>query len=292
MTIMQHEDWDLSEKGKKDAARHRKKVDDAIRKSVGDVIAEEEIITQGPGKKKVKIPVKGLKDWRFKHGNSGQGGGVGQGEGKPGDVIGRKPKDGKGPGGRKPGDQPGEDIIEVEVDIDYLIQIMFEELGLPWIEEKTKAQQLVPKGWKLDTISKKGIPPRLHKMRTMKEAIKRTAQFMGEITDETGCTEDEAYAALSQAFGDLEEAIRIARAGEIDTTSDAPSGDIYIHDPDMRFKLIEEDVELHSKAVVIAMMDVSGSMDTYKKYLSRSMLFWIVNTLLSSPTLSERYRSS
>lgn len=40
---------------------------------------------------------------------------------------------------------------------------MFEDLGLPWIEEKTKKQQLVPKGWKFETISRKGIIPRVHK---------------------------------------------------------------------------------------------------------------------------------
>jgi uncharacterized sporulation protein YeaH/YhbH (DUF444 family) len=54
---------------------------------------------------------------------------------------------------------------------------------------------------------------------------------------------------------------------------------IYINDDDLRFKQIEEAYELHSRAVVIAMMDVSGSMTTDKKYLARSMLFWMVEFL-------------
>ena len=61
MSIVVHDDWDLSEKGKKDAERHHEKIDDAIRKNVKDVIAEESIITKNRGRK-VIIPVNGLKD--------------------------------------------------------------------------------------------------------------------------------------------------------------------------------------------------------------------------------------
>ena len=61
MSIVVHDEWDFSEKGQKDAERHHEKIDDAIRKNVRDVIAEESIITKKRGKK-VRIPVRGLKD--------------------------------------------------------------------------------------------------------------------------------------------------------------------------------------------------------------------------------------
>jgi len=285
MSIVNHPDWDLSERGKKDAERHRKKIDDAIRDNVTDVIAEESIITQKKGKK-VKVPVKGLKDYQFKHGGpkksgqgqgEGEGEGAGQGPGKPGDVIGRKPKEGQGPGqGQKPGDQPGEDYIETEVDIDYLIEIMFEDLGLPWIEEKSKASQLVPSGWKFETITKRGILPRIHKNRTMMEAIKQNQLYAKEIEDETGCEHEDALKALVQGAGDINEAIEIIQKGELDTSIDPY---VIIEDDNLRYKQIEEDFMLHSNAVVIAMMDVSGSMDKEKKYLCRSLLFWLVEFL-------------
>jgi hypothetical protein len=38
-------------------------------------------------------------------------------------------------------------------------------------------------------------------------------------------------------------------------------------------------VQLQSNAVVIAMMDVSGSMTVMKKYIARSLLFWMVEFL-------------
>ena len=56
-------------------------------------------------------------------------------------------------------------MIDAEVDIDYLIEIMFQDLGLPWLDEKKKKTIEVPKGWKLNSISKVGPHSRIHKMR-------------------------------------------------------------------------------------------------------------------------------
>jgi len=271
MTIIEHDDWSLSERGQKDAERHREKIDESIRKNVRDVIAEESIITQKRGRK-VRIPVRGLRDYRFIYGGGGDGAGVGQGDGSDGDIIDQHPKPQEGEG--KPGCNDG-DWMETEVDIDYLIDIMFEDLGLPWIEEKTKKEQLVPKGWKFETISKKGILPRLHKRRTMIEAVKRMAAYTREIMEETGCTEETANKALMKTHGELNEAIEFVKSGE-------PNGDaegVFIEDDDLRYKQIEEDIEIHSNAVVIAMMDVSASMSQEKRYLARSMLFWMVEFL-------------
>jgi len=253
---------------------------------VRDVISEESIITRKRGKT-VRIPVKGLKDYRFIHGKKtksnkgdgegdgeGFGEGAGQGPGKPGDVIKRRSKqDGKD---AKPGNRPGEDYIEAEVDIDYLIKIMFEDLGLPWIEEKIKASTLVPSGWKFETITKKGILPRVHKNRTMLEAIKRNELFVKEIMAVTGCEHDDALRALTQARGDINVAIELVKNNELDVSIDPY---VVIEDEDMRYKQIEEAYELHSNAVVIAMMDTSGSMTQNKKYLCRSLLFWLVEFL-------------
>lgn len=265
------EDWGLSDRGKKDAERHQKKIDDAIRKNVKDVISEESIISKKRGRK-IRIPVRGLRDYRFIYGGKSDGG-VGQGDGEDGDVIARKEKKG---GSNKPGDSPGDDVMETEIDIDYLINIMFQDLGLPWIDEKTKIQKLVPSGWKFESIVKKGIIPRIHKKRTYIETLKRTAAFIGEISNETGCSEDDAEIALSMAKGDINEAINIIRENRVDRTHEPIA---IIDDEDLRYKQIENATVPHSNAAVIAMMDTSGSMTLDKKYLARSMLFWLVEFL-------------
>lgn len=267
--IVNHRDWEGSERGQKDMQRHREKIDEYIRKSVKNVIAEESIITS-KGNKTVKIPVRGLKDYRFVHGSNGEGkAGIGQGPAKPGDVIGRKQKQGQQGQGNKAGNQLGEDMMETEVDIDYLIKIMFEDLGLPYIEDRQKSDIMVPVGWKFKSIIKNGVMPQLHKKRSVMETIKRTAAYVGEIINETGCEEDDAYRALVQALGDLDEAITIVKEGRVDPNVNPE--DIFIEDDDLRFRQLDEALEPHSSAVVFAMIDSSGSMDTDKKYLARSL---------------------
>jgi len=274
MSIVEHKEWDLSSRSRRDIQRHRDKIENSIRSNIKDVIAEESIITSKDGKT-IKIPVRGLKDYKFTHGIDNESKlGAGQGPAKPGDVIGRKQRGQEGSG--KAGDQLGDDIIETEVDIDYLINIMFEDLGLPYIEEKTKIQEVIPVGWKFDSISRVGIQPRVHKKRTIYESLKRMAAYVSEIMNETNCSEDDAYRALTQAQGDLEEAIRIIKDNEVDKSID-PS--FFIEDDDLRFKQIDEETEPHSNCVIYAMMDVSGSMSSDKKYLARSFLFWLVQFL-------------
>ncbi len=271
MAIVFHDDWEIN-KGTKDAARHREKVDDAIRKNISNVIGEESIITRQDGKKTVKVPIRGLKDYQFKYGKQGVAG-VGQGEGQPGDILDERQigQPGKGEG-------RGSDYLETEVDIDYLIQIMFEDLKLPYLEEKDKKSTIISKGWTTNSISKVGPLSRVHKKRTMLEAIKRNAVLAGEIVNQTGCELDDAYKALNQAKGDALKAVDIIKDGKLNGHEENA---IIIDDTDLRFKTIDEDIEICSNAVVIAMMDVSYSMDTQKKYLVRSLLFWMTEFLKS-----------
>ena len=48
---------------------------------------------------------------------------------------------------------------------------------------------------------------------------------------------------------------------------------------DLRFKTWENIVIPHSNAVVIAMMDTSGSMGVFEKYIARSFFFWMTRFL-------------
>jgi len=272
MTIIYHDDWNIN-KGTKDASRHRKKVDKAIRANVQNVIGEESIITRD-GKRTVKVPIRGLRDYKFIYGKQGVAG-VGQGDKKAGDILDERIVDGEGSGS---GSGRGQDFLETEVDIDYLLKIMFEDLGLPYLEQKDKASTIVSKGWKTESISKVGPLSRVHKKRTMIEAIKRNTVFTGEIVNVTGCNDEEACLALKQAKGDLKKAIEIIETDELIVNEE---GSIIIDDKDLRFKTIDEDIEICSNALVIAKMDVSGSMDMSKKYLVRSLLFWMVEFLRS-----------
>lgn len=55
-------------------------------------------------------------------------------------------------------------------------------------------------------------------------------------------------------------------------------GDQIIHD-DLRYKTWNEETQPESNAVIIAMMDTSGSMGHFEKYLARSFFFWMTKFL-------------
>src|ERR671918_103757 len=78
--------WDLRRRALKDSIRHDKRVKEAIRKNLKELIAEVNIITSD-GRKLVKIPLRYLDQYRFRFGQIGTG--AGQGKGKVGDVIAR-----------------------------------------------------------------------------------------------------------------------------------------------------------------------------------------------------------
>ena len=59
----------IADRAASDRTRHREKIDKAIKESIRDVVAEESIIGQS-GKKKIRIPVKGIKEHQFVYGQN------------------------------------------------------------------------------------------------------------------------------------------------------------------------------------------------------------------------------
>lgn len=285
---VKEQDWTLSPRGLKDAGRHREKVKEMIRRNITDIISNEAIITRKRGQI-VKVPVRGLKSYRFIYQRSEEGGvGIGQGEGKKGDLIGRMPRQGKGKPGQA-GDQPGVDYLETEIDIEELVAMMLQDLGLPDLRQKEVAETVIPKGWTFDSVEKVGLTSHLDKKRTLREAIRRTESFLAELITTTRCTREEAEEALRFSRGDISRARHYIVSGPPEDAEEEawqPAWQrpqvrpyTYVRSEDLRYRTLKEDIELQSNAVVLAMMDVSGSMGMMKKYLARSFYFWMVNFL-------------
>src|SRR5574338_442627 len=122
-------DAERSARAAGDRARHRDKVRQAIRDNIADIIAEESII----GKDKdriIKVPLRGIKEYRFVYGENAPGVGQGDGNSKPGQVVGKAGQEGQGQGQDRAGDRPGVDYYETDVTLEELIEIMFEDLEL------------------------------------------------------------------------------------------------------------------------------------------------------------------
>jgi len=164
--------WSLRKPGALDSGRHKQRIREAIKKNLHELIAEENIISSKGGKK-IKVPVKFLDMWRFKFGKNSKQKGVGHGEGDPGDVV---AKEGQDPGkGDKAGQDPGEDIYEEEVEIEEIIEMMLEDLDLPWMEQKDKSIEIETEDIVFQDIAERGLPSNIDKRRTVMRNMRKNA---------------------------------------------------------------------------------------------------------------------
>ncbi len=167
---LSRQDWSLHRKGPVDQARHNEKVKEAIKNNLPSIISEEAIITSD-GDKIVKVPIRSLDLPHFRY-DFGRNKHIGQGEGnsQAGDKVGQA-----GPGqGKQAGNMPGVDYYEAEITVDEIAELIFEDLGLPNLQQKT-AETIEAESFRFNEIAKKGIMSNLDKRRTILENIKRNA---------------------------------------------------------------------------------------------------------------------
>lgn len=223
-----------------DRRRHRELVEKAIKENLADILSEESIVGQG-ATKKIKIPIRGLKEYEFIYGKNSPGVGSGDGNEKRGDSLGKeRVKAGKGQKGA--GNEEGEDIYETEVTIEDVISYLIEDLNLPNLDKKKYSEIITESAKKMAGYQKYGIRPRLAKKKTVIEKLKR----------EQG----------------RKRAIREAEREEDQEQERFP-----FREEDLRYHKIKEKPKKECNAAIMCIMDCSGSMDNTKKYLARSFFF-------------------
>src|ERR671914_171423 len=148
----------------KDHQRFRQIVKGRIRDDLRKFLTKGELIGK-EGKHLISIPVRGIELPHFRYGDNSQG--VGAGDGKEGDVV------GKGQGkGAQGGTDPGHHLMEVDLTLDELADILAEELKLPRIEPKGKHRITTIRD-KYSGIRQVGPNSLRHFKRSFKEALKR-----------------------------------------------------------------------------------------------------------------------
>ncbi len=240
MAIFREYDSGGRDRSAEDRRRHRQLLEESIKKNLGSIIAEESIIGKSKDKT-VKIPVRGIKEYQFIYGDNHEQAASGSGQEKRGDKIASGRGEPNGPGsGEGAGNAEGEDYYETDVTLEELVQYLFEDLDLPFLERKKFSYIMSEKSNKRHGIQRKGIPPRLAKKRSMTERIKRKK-------------------SMERTLKDLEADSEIER--------------FPFREEDLRYQRIREEMRPESNAVVICIMDNSGSMYLNKKYLARSFFF-------------------
>jgi sporulation protein YhbH len=241
-----------SDRSARDRQRHRDKIRNSVRDNIADILAEESII--GRGKDKViKVPIRSIKEYRFIYGENSPGVAQGKGQSKPGDVV-QKGDPGQPDASGEAGNTPGIDAFETDVTLEELIQIMFEDLELPELQQKALREIETERTSKRHGHRKEGIRVRLDKRKTARKRVRRkfAVERMRRANEELNPVEE---AETNQIEGE-EEKQRFP-----------------FHNDDMIYHHITTDVKKQSNAVVVCVMDTSGSMGTVKKYLARSFYF-------------------
>src|SRR5215469_1403713 len=163
-------DAERSDRSAGDRLRHRQKVRESIRENIADIIAEESIIGKDRDRV-IKVPLRGIKEYRFVYGDNSAGASQGDGETRPGQVVGKTGKE--GPGEDRAGDRPGVDYYETDVTLEELIEIMFEDLELPNLERRALREIQSDYSTKRKGYRHVGIRVRLEKRRTAKQRVMR-----------------------------------------------------------------------------------------------------------------------
>jgi uncharacterized sporulation protein YeaH/YhbH (DUF444 family) len=116
----------------RDRARFREIVRGKLRADLRKYLSTSELIGRR-GERTVSIPVPQIELPRFRFGENKKSG-VGQGPGEKGEPIDGEAKEGEGSG--PAGEDEGQHILEVEVELQELAQMLGEELELPDIEPR------------------------------------------------------------------------------------------------------------------------------------------------------------
>jgi uncharacterized protein len=234
----------IADRSSSDRRRHRDKIDRAIREGIHNIVAEESIIGKD-GKKKIKIPVRGIKEYKFVYGNNSSGK-VGAAPGKNikrGDRFANQQSDEKQPGDGEPGNEEGEEYYEVEITLNELSEYLFHDLELPDLIKKSikklEAQKIKRHGYR-----NSGIRPRLDKKETVKKMLRRKNIAKRDSSEE-----------------ELE--------------------DFPFNERDLKYRHFKNSTSYSSNAVIFFIMDISGSMSKRKKYLARSFFFLLYHFIRS-----------
>lgn len=223
-----------------DRRRHRQLVEKSIKENLGDILSEESIIGESKNKK-FKIPIRGIKEYQFIYGKNNKGVATGNGQEKRGQKVGQDDGAGKGKSGSgKAGNGEGEDVYETEITLEELLDYIIEDLDLPNLDRKKYSEIITESAGRKRGYQRYGINPRLAKKKTV---VSKIARQQGK----------------KRALKELGE------NGEMERFP--------FREEDLRYYRVKKKPKKESNAVLIFIMDVSGSMDVAKKYLARSFFF-------------------
>ena len=241
-----------------------------LKRAASDAVNRRSI-TDIDGGEKVGIPSKDISEPIFHHGAGGSRDMVhpGNREFEAGDRV-QRPEGGEGQGGgqgRAGRGGSGEDDFVFELSREEFLDLLFDDLELPNLVRNqligTTEFKTVRAGY-----STEGAPSNIDVVRSLRGAIARRtalgAPYKGRIRE----LENELAALLATGADESDTQVVALRA-EIDRLKTRVAALPFIDTFDLRYQSFTKQPEPTSKAVMLCIMDVSGSMDQVRKNLAK-----------------------
>jgi uncharacterized sporulation protein YeaH/YhbH (DUF444 family) len=237
---------------------------DEIKRAADDEFAKRSIKDVGRGGR-ITIPGRGLKEPYLHHDQeSGNRDFVlpGNREFVPGDAI-KRPQGGSGQGGPE-GDEPGQgegrDEFAFVLSRDEFLSLFFDDLELPNLE-RTRFGDVTMERSRRAGYSRDGVPGNLAPAMTVRMSIARRIALRGAINRRLGELEEERLGADATRRAEIDDEYeRLVRRRD-----SLP----FLEDVDRRYRARAPMPAPATRAVMLCLMDVSGSMDEHKKDLAK-----------------------
>lgn len=259
--------------GKSLGSRQRfiQRAKEQVKRAVNDAVGKTNIKDFGKGTVRVPISNKDLSEPTFNHDtDTGHRKAVipGNKDYVEGDQI-EKPDDGEGRGSGASRDGDGEDEFEFALTKEEFIDFFFEDLELPNLAEK-EMRELLEMAPKRAGYTSTGSPSNLSVAATVKKSIGRRIALKRPKQEDIDALKD----SLENVPADLEEEIR----AEIARLESRMRGIPYVTSHDLRYRNFVQQPKPNTSAVMICLMDVSGSMGEREKDIAKRfyILLWLL----------------
>jgi len=236
---------------------------DDIKRAADEEFGKRSITDVGRGGR-ISIPGRGLAEPRLRHDeDSGNRDFVlpGNREYIPGDSISR-PRRGaeNGADGEEPGSGEGTDSFVFALSREEFLALFFDDLELPNLE-RTRFGEMSMERMRRGGYSREGLPTNLLPSMTVRMGIARRIALRGAISESI----EELERQCESAQGEEREAL----LEEIERLRMRRQSLPFLEDVDRRYRSLVPTAAPATRAVMLCLMDVSGSMDERKKDLAK-----------------------
>jgi len=254
---------DPSGRGAVNRERFVRRFKDEIKRAADDEFRRRSITDVGKGGR-IAIPGRGLQEPFLRHDeDSGSRDFVlpGNREFLPGDTIPRPSGGGRGgPEGDEPGEGESRDSFAFVLSREEFLALFFDDLELPNLE-RTHFAEITLERMRRAGYARAGVAHSLAPAMTVRMSIARRIALRGALA--------ERIEELERALETADPAARAAIDSEIERLRRRRDGLPFLEDVDRRYRAHTPTPAPATRAAMLCLMDVSGSMDERKKDLAK-----------------------